>query len=737
MIKTAKPLGFIFLLFLTSLCAVSQVTFSIAPENLQLYPRDSNNVSEVIIRGNIQKGEYTKITLKHLSNNKLRSYTEKTTNSLDTSSYNFEFKTLIEVGLTEYDFHVFLHRNDGDSVEVLSRKNILCGDFFVLYGQSNIEAYAGIDDLKREVDDRFLRTYGFTNGTTSSHLQWHRAKVYYGGVGSLGLVLQGAILEKYKVPTCFINGSEGGASISYLTNSQRNYVNPRTRFDMLATKIIRSGAKGNIKGFIWRQGETEICTWEPSISDYPLLFERLYNQMRDEFGSWNKFYNIQLGIHTCNKLEGAGFMRDYIRRTKYIFDKVETTTAIGVPNTDPFHHSLEGYRQIAMELLPLIERDSYGLQENPEFHAPDIQRVELSASGDTLALFFEEGQKLNFPSEISRNGVLWKMEDYFYINGTTEHHENLVSKGWASGNIVFLALKRKIDGGYLTYLPSYAQTEPPSQEINLTNSRGLRAMSFYKVSIDNCTYKLQIARVNHVNSCTKPDGNVLFSTSLPDNDYRITYTFDDLEVNKVVKVQSGMFTIDQLAPGMYKNFRIAYNGCSIIVHESIEVNNFIKPEIFVSNSGPIYERESLQLFSDGGKKHLWTGPEGFQSSEQNPVISDVSIKNAGTYHVTVTTEEDCLIHNSTEVTINVVLGIDNEYFTMKAYPNPIDEYLKIEVKETEKISIAKFYDTLGKLRKQVSFKKRININVSDLPSGLYTINIESGKNRVSSKLIKN
>jgi len=57
-----------------------------------------------------------------------------------------------------------------------------------------------------------------------------------------------------------------------------------------------------------------------------------------------------------------------------------------------------------------------------------------------------------------------------------------------------------------------------------------------------------------------------------------------------------------------------------------------------SNSGPLCEGGSATLSASfiPGVDYSWAGPNGFSSSDQNPVISDVSLADAGAYYVTAT-----------------------------------------------------------------------------------------------------
>lgn len=61
---------------------------------------------------------------------------------------------------------------------------------------------------------------------------------------------------------------------------------------------------------------------------------------------------------------------------------------------------------------------------------------------------------------------------------------------------------------------------------------------------------------------------------------------------------------------------------------------------------------NLQLTASGGTNYLWTGPNGFTSIDQNPVIPNASALNNGQYSCSITGTGGC----DNTVTINIVVG---------------------------------------------------------------------------------
>jgi hypothetical protein len=81
------------------------------------------------------------------------------------------------------------------------------------------------------------------------------------------------------------------------------------------------------------------------------------------------------------------------------------------------------------------------------------------------------------------------------------------------------------------------------------------------------------------------------------------------------------------------------NGCT--ASDEIIVTVSPLPVITTSSNSPVCEGSQLELFAEGGTQYEWSGPAGFTSIEQNPVIANVTNAYAGTYYVTVTDAYGC------------------------------------------------------------------------------------------------
>ncbi|MBE2246412.1 MAG: PKD domain-containing protein, partial [Candidatus Competibacteraceae bacterium] len=90
-------------------------------------------------------------------------------------------------------------------------------------------------------------------------------------------------------------------------------------------------------------------------------------------------------------------------------------------------------------------------------------------------------------------------------------------------------------------------------------------------------------------------------------------------------------------------------GCSATATTSVTVNALPVP--VAANDGPHCEGLVLTLNSMGGVSYNWTGPGGYTSTDQSPVINPTAASQTGTYTVTVTDVNGCTATTSTDVTI--------------------------------------------------------------------------------------
>lgn len=94
-------------------------------------------------------------------------------------------------------------------------------------------------------------------------------------------------------------------------------------------------------------------------------------------------------------------------------------------------------------------------------------------------------------------------------------------------------------------------------------------------------------------------------------------------------------------------------GCETIETTTVTVNP--NPTISASNTGAYCEGETITLNATGtgGDTFVWSGPNSFSSSDEDPSISNAQTTNSGVYSVVYTnTTTNCSASANTNVTVN-------------------------------------------------------------------------------------
>ncbi|MDD3877636.1 MAG: PKD domain-containing protein [Bacteroidales bacterium] len=92
------------------------------------------------------------------------------------------------------------------------------------------------------------------------------------------------------------------------------------------------------------------------------------------------------------------------------------------------------------------------------------------------------------------------------------------------------------------------------------------------------------------------------------------------------------------------------NGCEDVFISNVTVNPLPMP-VAVSNA-PVCFGNALQLNVEPFLIYSWSGPTGFSSSQQNPLINNVGFLHAGIYSVSVTDNKGCINSSQINVVVN-------------------------------------------------------------------------------------
>ena len=471
--------------FLYCFSATGQVTFTQIPRDLQLYPRDANSQAEVIVSGTVNSTGYAKIAMQVLRDKTVTKVVSQTV-ALTSSSTTFRLSTVIKAEPAEYSFRVFLYKGS-DSTLVAERKRIVCGDVYIIHGQSNALGWAGLDTTySTNFDDTYLRTCTYPDSSKNipAEMAWYPAKQPFRSVGSIGLTLQRLILQTYGIPTCVLNGALGGANIDELiARDPTNHANTFSAYGRLLYRAQWANVVKQAKAIIWRQGEAETGG---NTAGYDEKFKILYNQLREDYGDV-RLYVGQINI-LANPQDGSAALRDFQRRTKFLFKNVETIATVGTPGYDGTHYTPSSYQRLAFEQFRQIARDVYSSKDTIQINSPDVKKAYYNARKDTITLVFDDDMQMVWQGDTTlynaKTGakiVTRYQKDYFSLDGNPWW----VTNGLASGNRIILSLFASARAKTIRYLPAFFSDNTSAfyDGPTLRNTRGMRAFSFDEVAI--------------------------------------------------------------------------------------------------------------------------------------------------------------------------------------------------------------------------------------------------------------
>lgn len=122
----------------------------------------------------------------------------------------------------------------------------------------------------------------------------------------------------------------------------------------------------------------------------------------------------------------------------------------------------------------------------------------------------------------------------------------------------------------------------------------------------------------------------------------------------------------------------AANGCDSIVTLDLTIES--APNVDASSNSPICEGDTLFLNASdvSGGSYAWTGPQGYQSSSQNPSIANINFNQSGVYQVVMSLGAGCTDTSTVDVEVVIpeyeVVAIDDscETSTGEIVIEPLD-----------------------------------------------------------------
>ncbi|GAA4318863.1 PKD domain-containing protein [Flaviaesturariibacter amylovorans] len=159
-------------------------------------------------------------------------------------------------------------------------------------------------------------------------------------------------------------------------------------------------------------------------------------------------------------------------------------------------------------------------------------------------------------------------------------------------------------------------------------------------------------------TCNTATGSITLQGLTTPGTYTVSYTANGSPrvLTGQTPLAGGTLVLPNLAAGVYDAITVTLDGCPSNLVGPFTLSDPNPPATpVVSNSGPLCSGTNLSLTatSDAGVTYSWSGPNGFISNLQNPVLTGVPMAGAGTYSVTATLNGCTSAAGSTTVLVNL------------------------------------------------------------------------------------
>jgi len=374
----------------------------------------------------------------------------------------YAFTVPLEAGLVHYRTE-FGTKTAGQERIVRTATNLVCGDAFIIQGQSNaVSTDFGKDTPAFESE--WIRTYS---------TRWSNARYRNdpAEIGYWGMELARQLVEFQHVPVCILNGAVGGTRIDQHQRNNANPTDPNTIYGRLLQRVQAAKLTHGIRGLFWHQGENDQGADGPTggfgWETYQAYFIDLTAAWKQDFPNLAHYWAFQIWPKSCSMgIDGSdNRLREEQRRLPALFSNLGLMSTLGIDPPGGCHFPAAGYAEFARLIFPLVARDRYGRTSSTSITPPNLTKLTwATAAHDTLVLEFDQP-------------VLWSasLASEFLLDGV----RGKVASGQMAGNRLTLTLTGPSTARTLTYLDSASW----SQARLLRGANGIAAFTFCDVPI--------------------------------------------------------------------------------------------------------------------------------------------------------------------------------------------------------------------------------------------------------------
>ena len=382
----------------------------------------------------------------------------------------------LQPGLIKYRTE-FGRRVGNTETVVHTASNLVCGDAFVIIGQSNAVATDFGERDPLEPSD-WVRTYGATAGDPNgSRLKlWGNAVARSPGgkseIGYWGMELGRRLVEREQIPICLINGAVGGTRIDQHQRNPEDPTDVSTIYGRLLWRVRQAKLTHGIRAILWHQGENDQGADGPTggygYETYRQFFVDLAASWKEDYPNVQRYCVFQIWPKSCAMgIRGSdNRLREVQRNLPRWFSRLSVMSTLGVKPPGGCHFPAEGYAEFARLIEPVLAQELYQRPFAQPVTPPNLKRARFgNAERSEVVLEFD------MP-------VVWseRLASQFHFEGGMPRVEG----GSAEGNTLRLRLTGPTTSKWVTYLDS-ANWNPDNL---LYGTNGLAALTFCEVPLE-------------------------------------------------------------------------------------------------------------------------------------------------------------------------------------------------------------------------------------------------------------
>ena len=439
------------------------------PEDNQFFARDDQDEGAVHCQGTLADPADS-VFLKLYADDKL--IKTETQNVRAGNAYALSAK--LKPGLIKYRVE-FGAKTGAHETLLHTATNLVCGDAYIIQGQSNALATDTGEKSPAETSD-WIRSYGSPRGRQKGERLnlwcnpvWKAQESEKAELGYWGMELAKRLVDSQKIPICIFNGAVGGTRIDQHQRNPTNHEDVASIYGRLLWRVQQAKLTHGIRGVLWHQGENDQGADGPTggfgWETYQQYFIEMGAAWKQDYPNLQHYYLFQIWPKACEMgVKGSDNMLREVQRTMpALYSHLSILSTLGIKPPGGCHYPLTGWAEFARLVQPLIERDIYGKVFSESITPPNLIKAAFTSDKrDELALEFDQP-------------VVWSdaLTNQFHLNGSPIK----IMGGSVLGTILTLTLSAPATSQKLTYLDSKSWN--PGNL--LYGANGIAALTFCEV----------------------------------------------------------------------------------------------------------------------------------------------------------------------------------------------------------------------------------------------------------------